>query len=269
MPVAVVVDESASGVPACLGPRLDQAGMLRDVGKGTVPVVPIKRVLAVVGHKEIIVAIVVVVAYATSLAPASLMFQAGARRHIGKCAIAVVLEKMTAGFLAGRKAFEPPAIDQEEIEPAIRVVVVEGQSAASGFQQILVGFLPAVDGLDRKAGLLHDVGEADAQGRSLQRRFGARRWRSRLCVVASFLRADLWWLLWRRGQGHDVGKGENQGAAAKRTDKPTAIQPRTPCFLSYHWPEAGLAAGCERLECLCQGTLSFEISGCLRRKSSE
>ena len=35
--------------------------------------------------------------------------------------------------------------------------------------------------------------------------------------------------------------------------------------LRLHWPGAGLAGACERLECLCQGTLSFEISGCLRR----
>src|SRR5277367_3099384 len=169
MAVAVVVDECAAGVPACLGPGLDESGRLGDVGKGTVTVVLIKRVLAVVGHKEIIVAIVVVVAHTTGLAPASFVFQTGTRRHISKCAIAIVLEKMTTGFLPGRKAFESPAIDEEEIEPAIRVVVVEGEPAARGFQQIFVGFLAAVDGLDGKAGLLHDVSEADTQRRSLKR----------------------------------------------------------------------------------------------------
>ena len=60
-------------------------------------------------------------------------------------------------------------IDEENVLPAVVIVIVEGESAASGLQQILVGLLAAVDGLDRKAGLLHDVGEADAQGRSLKR----------------------------------------------------------------------------------------------------
>src|ERR1700722_12041386 len=169
MAVTVVVDERTAGVPACLGTGLDKACLLGDVGKGTVTVVLIKRVLAVVGHEEIIVTIVVVVADATGLSPAGFVLQAGACRYIGKGAIAIVLEKMTARFLPGGKAFESPAVDEEEIEPAIGVVVVEGESAAGGFEQIFVGLLAAVDSLGGKACLLHNVSEADAQGRSLQR----------------------------------------------------------------------------------------------------
>src|ERR1700733_14966643 len=157
MAVTVVVDEGAAGVPACLGTGLDKARLLGDVGKGTVTVVLIKCVLAVVGHKEIIVAIVVVVADTTGLSPAGFVLQAGASRYIGKGTVAVVLEKMTAGLLAGGKAFESPAIDEEEIEPAIGVIVVEGESAAGGLQQIFVGLLSAVDSLGRKACLLHNV----------------------------------------------------------------------------------------------------------------
>src|ERR1700753_279953 len=205
MAVAVVVDEGAAGVPACLGPGLGPAGLLGYGGKGTVTVVLIKRVLAVVGHEKIIVAIVVVVTDTTGLSPAGFVLQAGAGRYIGKGTVAVVLEKMTAGFLPGGKAFESPAIDQEEVEPTVGVVVVEGEPAAGGLQQIFVGFLAAINSFGGKACLLHNVSEADAQRCSLQRRFGAGRWRSRLSVVASFLRADF--LLWRRGQGHDVGKG--------------------------------------------------------------
>ena len=71
-------------------------------------------------------AVVVIVAYAASLPPAGLVFEAGAGGNIGKRAIPVVLEEMTARFLPGRKALKPPAIDEEDVQPAIRIVVVEG-----------------------------------------------------------------------------------------------------------------------------------------------
>jgi len=48
-----------------------------------------------------------------------------------------------------RKAFEPPAVDEENVYPIILVVVEEGCAATSGFEQVLVAVFTTVDGLLR------------------------------------------------------------------------------------------------------------------------
>ena len=110
MTVAVVVDESAAGVPACLRPGLGKAGLLGDVGKGTVTVVFIKRVLAVVSDKQIVITIVVIIADAASLSPTGFMLQTGAFGYVGECAVAVILEEVAARFLPRGETFQPPAV---------------------------------------------------------------------------------------------------------------------------------------------------------------
>ena len=67
-------------------------------------------------------AVVVIVTYAASLPPAGLVFESGAGGNIGKRAIPVVLEEMTARFVPGREALKPPAIHEEDVEPAIRII---------------------------------------------------------------------------------------------------------------------------------------------------
>ena len=122
--------------PACCG----------DVGEGAVAVVVVEDVLAVVGDEEIVEAVVVVVADAAGLAPAGFVLEAGAVGDVGEGAVAIVFEEMAAGLLAGGEAFETPAVDEEEVQPAVVVVVVEGDAAAGGFEEVLVGELAAVDG---------------------------------------------------------------------------------------------------------------------------
>jgi len=61
---------------------------------------------------------------------------------------------VAARFLPGRKSFQPPAINQENIQPAILVEIVECQTATRRFEKVFVRPLSAIDGLDRKAGLL-------------------------------------------------------------------------------------------------------------------
>ena len=121
------------------GPGLDQAGLLRDIGEGSVAVVAVESVLSVVGDEEIVVAVVVVVANAAGLAPAGLVFQAGAGSHIGEGAVAIVLEEVAVRLLSSGKSFQPPAVHEKQIQPAIVVVVVEGEAAAGGLEQIFVG----------------------------------------------------------------------------------------------------------------------------------
>ena len=183
------------------------------------------------------------------------------------------LNKWQCGSCAFGESLQTPAVHEEQIQPAIVVVVVEGEAAASGFEQIFVVTFPAVDGLDVEPGLLHDVDEADAQRRAFNRRLGTRRRRRGLRVVASLLRPDLRSRLVEsaavagRRQCHDVCKRQNQRGAAKRTnetcDDSIAYTNRS---LAHLWPlPPAVTCACVKSVCMCQGTLSVEISGCLRR----
>ena len=52
---------------------------------------------------------------------------------------------MADWLLALGKAFEPPAVDQENVNPVILVVVEEGCAAAGGFEQVFVAVFTAED----------------------------------------------------------------------------------------------------------------------------
>ena len=71
----------------------------------------------------------------------------GFHGYVGKCAVAIVLEEMRRGFAAGGEAFEARSVHQENVEPAVVVVVIERDSAASGLQQVFVLMLAAVNGI--------------------------------------------------------------------------------------------------------------------------
>src|SRR5271165_5264951 len=130
MPVAIIIDEGATGIPAYLRSRLNQTGLLGHVGEFSVAIVAIEHRLAIVGNKQIVAAIVVVVANAAGLSPAGLVLKAGTCRYIGECAVAVVLEQVAMRLLSTGKSFESPAIDEKEIEPAVIVIIVKGKTAS-------------------------------------------------------------------------------------------------------------------------------------------
>ena len=73
------------------------------------------------------------------------MRQSGFERHIGKRSVAIIFEKMIDRFLSRGKPFQSRAVHQENIQPAIVVVVIECDAAASRFQQIFVLVLAAKD----------------------------------------------------------------------------------------------------------------------------
>jgi hypothetical protein len=158
--VTVVVKEGAAGVPASFG--LEKAGLTGDIGEGAIAVVAVEDVLAVVGDKEVVEAVVVVVADAAALTP-SAATQAGLEGDIGEGAIAIIFEEAGDGFLAFGEALETCAVDEEDVEPVVVIVVVEGDTAAGGFEEILVLVLAAVGGLGVEAGLASYIDEADAE----------------------------------------------------------------------------------------------------------
>ena len=82
--------------------ELEQSGFVRDVGEGSIPVVAVQYVLAVIRDEQIHHAIIVVVSNAHPLAPTG-AHKIGLRRHIRKCPVTIVPVKVIRRLLAFRK----------------------------------------------------------------------------------------------------------------------------------------------------------------------
>ena len=102
--------------------RSGDAGLRADIGEGAIAVVVVEDVLAPVGDEQIVVAVVVVVADADALSPAG-VDESGFGGDVGEGAVAIVFEEMVGGLLSGGKAFEARAVDEEDVQPAVVVVV--------------------------------------------------------------------------------------------------------------------------------------------------
>src|SRR5271165_2432181 len=68
------------------------------------------------------------------------------------------------------KAFQPPSIYEEDIDPVVLVEVEKGCAAACGFQQIFIAMFAAEDRLDVQSRFLRHVDKLHAQRRSSHRR---------------------------------------------------------------------------------------------------
>src|SRR6202008_4338151 len=118
-------------------------------------------VLSVIADKKVIVAIVVVVADAAALTP-SAACEACFCGYVSECAVTIVFEEVAGGFLSFGEAFETPAVDEEDVELAILIVVVESDAAAGGFKQIFVFSFAAIKSFCVDAGLRGYVDELQA-----------------------------------------------------------------------------------------------------------
>src|SRR5258705_280397 len=89
--------------------------------------------------------------------------ESGARRHILERAVPLVAVQVIGRLLPFGKSLESGAVDEEDVDPAVRVVV-DGRCAAAGcFDQVLVGALPPVDGPSLEARLTGHVGKGEPQ----------------------------------------------------------------------------------------------------------
>src|SRR5262249_1519249 len=139
-----------------------------------------------------------VVANAYALSPTGVL-EPSLQSDVGESSVAIVLKKMIERLLPGRKTVEARAVHQENVEPAIVVVVVERNAAAGGLEQIPVLVLTAEDGNGVQARFFRHIDKADAEvgaGRSGSGFLGKNRQRP--------------------GERKDVRKREHQSRAAKR-----------------------------------------------------
>jgi hypothetical protein len=166
--VAIVVQECAARVPAIQAGGsftrgLRQAGALGNICEGSIAAVPIQHTITPVGHQEISISVVVVVSYATALAPAG-AGQSGFDGHVSERSVAIVLIEPIGGRVGSRPfRFKTRAVDEEDVEPAIVVEVEECHTAAGSLEEEPVPILSAKNGLRTQPGFPGDVHKLNAQ----------------------------------------------------------------------------------------------------------
>ena len=153
--VAVVIHERAAGAPILT--RSCDCGLFANFCEHTVVVV-VEPILPVIRDVEIFPTVIVVIAHANTLSP-SRCRQAGFLSHISKCAIVVVAIETVRRSFTGGKTFEPGPVHQENVRPAV-VVVIENRDAVSGcLDDVLLGIDSAEYVLRGEACLFGDVSE--------------------------------------------------------------------------------------------------------------
>ena len=98
----------------------------------------IQTILSVVGDVQIFPAIVVVVADAHALAPSG-GGQPGFRGHIGERPVVIVVIQVIGGSVLLRESFERRAVHDENVGPAVVVVIKDGDAGAGGFNDVFLG----------------------------------------------------------------------------------------------------------------------------------
>ena len=132
---------------------------------------------------------------------------------VGEGGVAIVLEEMRSGLFAGGEAFEAGTVDEENVEPAVVVVVVEGDTTSGGLEEIFVFVLAPEDGFGVEPGLASHIEKSNAEigrwcrnGRELGRRRGVllRACQGRFPPGGA-------------SQGEDILEGKNKRGAAQRS----------------------------------------------------
>ena len=158
--VAVIVEKRAPSAPA-RAHRVD-AGAPGRLFESAVATIAEQAVLSPEGHEQVLVAVVVVVTRTGRLAPP-------AQRHpcfvrdIFEGTVATVAVEMARRLLAFRKALERGTIDDEQVQPAVVVVVEGGGAGAGSFEEIAVGLSTAVRGHRSETRARRNLGECEIE----------------------------------------------------------------------------------------------------------
>ena len=139
------------------------------------------------------------------------MSEPGFQGDVRKSAIAVVFEKMVDRLLAGGKSLEASSIHQEDIQPTIVVVIVERDTAACSFEEILVLVLAAEGGFCIEPRGLRYIDEVHSDRRSFD---GGLR-------VIRLLATDS---ATRQGQGKNTFKGQNERGTTESLQETAACR---------------------------------------------
>src|SRR5579883_864428 len=154
--VAVVIDPRAAAAVA--DARVQQAGAFGHIGEGAVAVVVEQQVLAPAGDEKIVEAVVIVIPDGDAGGPHGAA-QAGFFGDIGERAVAMVA--VEPDRRARRRVLPAPAGEQNDILPAVVVIIDEGDAAAHRIHDVVVDLRAAIDDRRAQAGggsYVHELG---------------------------------------------------------------------------------------------------------------
>lgn len=154
--VTIVVEEGAPGTPFFSSPG--DSGLFGYVFESPIPLIVEEMIFTVAGDIEVVVAIIVIVPDTCALAPAG-ESDCGASSDIGKSSVVVVMEEVTCGIAFRCGGVERGAINEEDVLPAVAVVVEDGNAGAGGLEDVALGFGASVDVMNEDAGLAGYVDE--------------------------------------------------------------------------------------------------------------
>ena len=156
--VAVVVEPKGGGAEAF---PLAEPGRIGDINERSFSCVTEEAVLTNTRDEDIGISVVVVVADSNAHA-VELDIKAGSRGYIGEGAVAIVVKeaKRAAGFLVARPV---RTIDEQNVLPAVAIIVEKGASGAESFRQELPAESAAIV-LKMDTGLACDVRKAESDG---------------------------------------------------------------------------------------------------------
>src|SRR5580704_2414120 len=133
MAVAVVVHEGAAVAPGLAGAT--DACLFAYVRESAVAVVVIEDVFSVVRDVEIFIAVIVVIADANALAPSGVS-QACFLSDVSESSVMIIMIEMACVSFSGRRRVKAGAIDDENVGPAVVVVVENGDPGSRGFNDV-------------------------------------------------------------------------------------------------------------------------------------
>lgn len=147
---------------------MPQAGFTRHVGEGAITVIVQQYVVSPESDEQVDESIVVVISGADPLPPAN-QADSSLLGDVGERSVVVVAVEMTGRFLSLEKAFQPAAVNHENVRPAVVVEVESGHAAARGFDNVALGLVATVFGFGSQAGVLRNVDKVNFGRQELRR----------------------------------------------------------------------------------------------------
>jgi hypothetical protein len=168
--VAIVINEGTAGAPlfSCSG----DAGLLGHLFEGAIALVVEEAVFAVGSDVDVVEPVVVVVPDACTLAPAC-RDEPCLGSDIGEGTVVIFMEEVVSGFVLfglGLCAWQVSAVDEEDVGPAVAVVVENGDAGAGGLDNVMLRLDAAIAIANGNSRLRRHVNEP-RRGRVIGRRW--------------------------------------------------------------------------------------------------
>ncbi len=151
-----------AGTPAAC-PSYKKAGGFCDIGESAIAVVAVEHVLTVVGDEDILETVIVVIADGDACSPTG-PNETSLFGYVFECAVAIVPVQAVRSARGDGGCVETAAVQHENVEPAIVIVVEEGDAAAGCFEDVIGMVDGSIDDGMREAGRGCNVGELREEG---------------------------------------------------------------------------------------------------------